>query len=290
MVIPASSFASPDGLQQRMVRSHRMDLPGFHFHLTTAKPFAELVFEHVHEHHTIFVVFAGRTRRCRGTTEGAPPQESPDAPGTMSFVPAGRRHRSVLVNGAFVSGYLSMGPELIEAACDRRIVAWAPAYNMRCKRLFAELGHLNRTAEQQGGIPQAVLEGMQYSLARSIARSFAGFRARPDDARLHPAALRRVLELMDQPAAASLSLTEMAQAAGLSTSAFTRAFRGSVGQTPGQYIQRPQARRLLATTDLSSSTIAARLGFSDSAHFANTFRRLCGSSPGKFRQGGEPSE
>jgi AraC family transcriptional regulator len=44
-----------------------------------------------------------------------------------------------------------------------------------------------------------------------------------------------------------------------------------------------RARQLLVTGTLPIGQIALRLGFADTPHFARTFRRHVGVSPGEFR-------
>lgn len=112
--------------------------------------------------------------------------------------------------------------------------------------------------------------------------------ALPAPARLAPAALRRVRELVEDELARDLSLDDLAAAAGLSRSHFARAFRAATGQTPYGYLRArrvARARVLLATTDLPAAAIADRVGFSSPSHLGRVFRSLVGVTPGRYRSG-----
>lgn len=90
--------------------------------------------------------------------------------------------------------------------------------------------------------------------------------------------LRRLcLEYME-----SLSIDEAAAECGLSVSHFCHAFKKATGKTLVHYLRdlrMAEAERLLATTDISISAIAASVGFEDPAYFGRVFRAVAGESP-----------
>lgn len=64
-------------------------------------------------------------------------------------------------------------------------------------------------------------------------------------------------------------------------------FRKNTGMSPLQYhydLQMREACRLLRTTTLGVSEIAARLGFGDALYFSRRFRKKTGSSPSQYRK------
>jgi LacI family transcriptional regulator len=68
---------------------------------------------------------------------------------------------------------------------------------------------------------------------------------------------------------------------------FHKHFQAATGQSPGEAIQQRQveeARRLLANTELSVTTIAENCGFSDSSNFARNFRALQEMTPMEYRK------
>jgi AraC family transcriptional regulator len=240
----------------------------------------------VSDQHVLFVTFDGGTDTSILTGDGLGRCEQRDFPGATSFIPAGRLHRSVLVRGRLVCGYIAFADSFVEAACGRRVQNWATAFNSASPRLVRQVSTLSRVSECRRAIARATLDALAVSIVRSVATTFAGVTMRKDDAWLSPAAMTRVLELIEGKLHENPPLAELASAANLSISAFSRAFRGSLGETPGQYIQRRRmvrAREMLLDSQMSASHIARALGFADRAHFANSFRRAHGCSPGQFR-------
>jgi AraC-like DNA-binding protein len=86
----------------------------------------------------------------------------------------------------------------------------------------------------------------------------------------------------DQP----LSLDSLAKVACLSKFHFQRAFCALLGLTPRDYLQRKRAlaaKRLLATTELSASEIALRVGYASRTSLTKQVRRWTGAAPGQLR-------
>lgn len=99
--------------------------------------------------------------------------------------------------------------------------------------------------------------------------------------------LRRVLAMVESRLPERFAVSELAQAARLGPSQFTRAFRTSVGVTPYAYIiQRrvARAKRHMLTTQDALVGIALDCGFADQAHFSRVFRRHVGQGPSLWRR------
>jgi AraC family transcriptional regulator len=97
----------------------------------------------------------------------------------------------------------------------------------------------------------------------------------------------RVIDFIQSDPAAPIRIPDMADVAGLSPSAFIRAFKRSTGLTPHRFVveQRLQAaRRLLAETDRPIADIALSSGFSSQSHFGAAFRAAVGVSPARYRR------
>src|SRR5262249_27711443 len=107
------------------------------------------------------------------------------------------------------------------------------------------------------------------------------------DGALSRTKLRAVIEYVDEPLDASLTLEHMAAVAHLSAYHFARQFKVATGQPPHQYViarRVDRAQELLQQDrDLSLAEIAASVGFSDQSHFSHHFKRLIGLTPGRFR-------
>lgn len=84
----------------------------------------------------------------------------------------------------------------------------------------------------------------------------------------------------------SIEVTELAHACSLSRSHFSRAFKRTTGLSPQDWIRHQridQAKQLIKDTRLSLTQISLDCGFSDQAHFCNTFSRSEGITPLAWR-------
>ncbi|MFK7954762.1 MAG: cupin domain-containing protein [Lysobacterales bacterium] len=83
------------------------------------------------------------------------------------------------------------------------------------------------------------------------------------------------------------TLPSMAQATGLSESAFTQRFKKHIGQTPGQYVRfwRMQAAASqLTSTSRSILDIATQVGYDSEVAFRKAFKATMGIAPGAYRR------
>jgi AraC-like DNA-binding protein len=108
----------------------------------------------------------------------------------------------------------------------------------------------------------------------------------PAQAALAPWLAKRVANHIGENLDRSLPLSELARVAQLSESYFTRAFKGTFGQTPHAFIicqrvERAQQEMLEGREPLSQ--IALACGFADQAHLARMFRRETGLAPSAWR-------
>jgi AraC-like DNA-binding protein len=112
------------------------------------------------------------------------------------------------------------------------------------------------------------------------------------EVRIHPR-VNRVLKFMAEELGESdgLSLTALADIAGLSPSRFMHVFTQSMGMPLRLYILHLRVQRacceLMAGATITSAAYSA--GFSDAAHLARTFRRLLGMTPTAFLLQRRPS-
>ncbi|QQL45980.1 helix-turn-helix domain-containing protein [Sulfuriroseicoccus oceanibius] len=102
-----------------------------------------------------------------------------------------------------------------------------------------------------------------------------------------PESVRRALEYIEENLEDPIQLEAAAKAAGLSVSAFSRAFKASTGLTLIEYVNRKRiewARRELLRRDVRVSEIAYKVGFSSLSQFNRTFSRVEGISPTQYRK------
>ena len=98
--------------------------------------------------------------------------------------------------------------------------------------------------------------------------------------------LKRVLAYIDENLGAAVSLADLASAAGLSRMYFAARFRAATGLRPHDYVlQRriERAKEMLARTEETLVNIALDVGFQTQAHFTTVFKKIVGSTPGRWR-------
>jgi AraC family transcriptional regulator len=99
--------------------------------------------------------------------------------------------------------------------------------------------------------------------------------------------LARALELFATNFDRPIRLDDVANAVRMSTSHFSRAFSGSVGEPPARYLRRYRVKRaqeMMLSTSKSLSEIALNCGFADQSHLTRTFSRMVGVSPAAWRR------
>lgn len=85
----------------------------------------------------------------------------------------------------------------------------------------------------------------------------------------------------------SISMTEMANLAGLSSTHFNRRFRQLLRVTPTEYLRSVRiqaAQGLLTKTSRTLAEIAVDVGFTDQSHLSKRFREVTGMTPAAWRK------
>ncbi len=94
--------------------------------------------------------------------------------------------------------------------------------------------------------------------------------------------VKKATEWAETHLSGSVTLEQLANAAGLSVSSFKRVFKAIVGITPHAFLLRKRVERaqtLLGKGDGSVTDIALACGFSSSQYFATAFKRIVGMTP-----------
>jgi AraC-like DNA-binding protein len=91
---------------------------------------------------------------------------------------------------------------------------------------------------------------------------------------------------IDESVDRNVSLTDIAEAAGLPAFRLYRSFEKSTGMTPHAYQRQARVRLAvkLIRADRPLGEIACATGFADQAHLNRWFRRMLGVTPGAYRQ------
>ncbi|MFH8662242.1 GlxA family transcriptional regulator [Streptomyces afghaniensis] len=99
-------------------------------------------------------------------------------------------------------------------------------------------------------------------------------------------ALEPLLEWIEDNLAHEVTLSALAERAGMSERTFSRRFREQTGTTPLQWLLRARVRRaqyLLENTDHSVERIARQAGFGSPTAFRERFRKVVGTTPYAYR-------
>lgn len=105
-------------------------------------------------------------------------------------------------------------------------------------------------------------------------------------ARPLPAALNRVVDLVERNLSGALTVDRLAAVAGLSRAHFVRVFTAALGLPPSDFVQArrmERIERLLLATEMTVTDIAAATGYADPNYLAKAFRRHRGMAPLAFR-------
>ncbi|MFE6335453.1 AraC family transcriptional regulator [Streptomyces sp. NPDC057798] len=256
---------------QRDVTAWRPRVPGvvevFHAHFTEyAYPM------HVHEAWTLLIVDDGAVRydldrhehgTPRGTVTLLPPHVPHNgAPAT----PHGFRKRVLYLDTSRLAG------DLIGAAVDTP--------ELRDPLLRHRVGQLHTALARPGDELEA-----ESRLTLVGERLRTHLRARPEGGpSCGPALARHLRELLDERVVEGLSLQEAAGLLQAHPAHLVRAFSTAYGIAPHQYLNSrrvDRARRLLLD-GRPIGEVATTTGFYDQAHLTRHFRKLVGTTPGRY--------
>lgn len=107
--------------------------------------------------------------------------------------------------------------------------------------------------------------------------------SQPDDRHTR---LQAAIDLARRRFAEPVRVSELADAAQLSTTQLERALRRTLGLSPKQLLLRArldEAIRRLEETDLPLASIASECGYYDQSAFTKQFQRAVGMAPGEYR-------
>ena len=134
---------------------------------------------------------------------------------------------------------------------------------------------------KNAGIKAAVLNLIVY-----LARNCAETAAVPKPAvSMKDESLKLAIGYIKSHINEKLSLTEIADEAGLSKYYFLREFKKMTGETPATFINKTRcenAKKMLKTGCYSIKEVCTKNGFEDLSYFSKIFKRYTGQTPSKY--------
>ena len=135
---------------------------------------------------------------------------------------------------------------------------------------------------------RAIASHVERNFSHEIRRPFEKYRFLEGDDLQHTDELIVEVQLaMQRRLQEPLRMVSLACEFGLSARSFDRRFREATGASPLAYLQQQRikvAKELLASTNLSVTEIAYRVGYVDHGHFARLFERALAVGPREYRR------
>lgn len=211
-------------------------------------------------------------------------------PGSLLFIPAGCNWHGWEV-GASSAAYLSVSVDpayltaLFSVTTAGKIVSFSPDLGFEDQDIMNAARGLGAEVSDPNSLSGMLAEAYVATIFVQMTRRQKRLRY-VQKGGLAAASLNRVIQKIEDELTESLSLSQLAQVAGLSVPHFCRAFKQSVGRSPYDFIIRrriERAKEYLLGSDMTITDIALSCGFSSSSHFSNTFRREAAASPLEYR-------
>lgn len=211
-----------------------------------------------------------------------------DRPGGVSILPAGT-HVSVVASSRTGCMVLEIDPtELQRTGNHGRSVELVSQLTIQDRQIALLMTAMQ--SDLEAGSPAGSLYGESLGAALStyLSQRYGTIAPKLEEYKggLPKPRLNRVREYIENNLENNVSLTELAEVAGVSLYHFAKAFKQSMGATPHQYVldrKVDRAKELLRDPNRSVLEASARTGFVDQSHFTKIFRRLVGVTPTEFR-------
>lgn len=213
-------------------------------------------------------------------------------PGALWVMPEGSRHSvrfEARVEGIALAFESTEFNRMVEAAGGKLAVPVMHSLAACPPKIEHLMRALAYESEESSSDDHLALECIATAIALSISQhAGATALACKSGPRLAPRQMRAVDAYVEEHLRVTISLAQMAGVANLSAFHFLRAFKGSFGITPAQYVLRrrvERAKALLRGTPMTVAEVGVRVGFDHVSHFSRAFRRVTGNPPSSYRAG-----
>lgn len=218
--------------------------------------------------------------------------ESAFKPGEMAMIPAGHEttYRGRLASHLRIALSTDILTEAVEQLGRAGTYARPQLQNVfRIEdQCVARLGDICSSELLQSAHPtqDILIESITMALLAHLLRSYGvSIQAHDGCSGSNAAAMRRVLDFMNQPLDDRISLSDLAAVSGISRFHLSRIFKKQFGISPIAYLERTRIERakdLIQRADLSLAEVAQMVGFADQSHFTRRFKHYAGYTPGAF--------
>jgi AraC family transcriptional regulator len=248
-----------------------------------------VIAQHEHVHDFLHVVLSGNVR-YEVLTAGKCLHYTAE-PGTTFVLPRGTVDE-LRWSGPTHRIAVALHPSLLLSAIDETIgqndIELTEHWNVTDRHIMSVL--LALTTDLDAGSPAGRLygESLSNALAVYLLSQYAVQRRVPTVPKggLPQYRLKRVLDYIGDNLAEDVSLSDLAELAGMSAHHFAELFKRSMTCTPHRYVLQERIKRAkIALRDPRCTILdaAAISGFPNSSHFARMFRRFVGVSPSQFQ-------
>lgn len=199
------------------------------------------------------------------------------ASGWMVFNEAGESHQNEVLAARTRCLNVELAPDLLARLDREGVRARESVLYMHSGAGIRFISRLYAAAIDPG--PELEVEG---ALVELLSHAWGC----PDGAERRPKWIARVLELLHARFRETLTITQIADEAGVTHVHLCRGFRRAVGCTIGDYVRflRTQwALGAVAADENPLAGVALQAGFADQSHMTRTFSRALGRTPGRLR-------
>ena len=194
--------------------------------------------------------------------------------------PAGESHGNKVGPGGARVIAIQPSPERVESLGT--VAQWLDGIHQRRDPRIHDLAtRLRGELDESSGCSPLMIEALALEMVAS------GFRGRRVRERTRPPFIQLAIDLINERFREPLTLSEIAEEAGVHPAHLTRTFREFEGSSIGEALREARVRwaaNQILTSDVPLSRIAHRAGFSDQSHMSRWIRRRFGMTPGSLRR------
>jgi AraC family transcriptional regulator len=227
---------------------------------------------HVHDAPVISLILRGVA--SEQISAGTQDIEAQDLILTPAFAPHGYRFREP---GKWVN--MQFSDEWLARLGDGQRLAYQTSRIIRSHAAVAWANRIHFEIHENDEASTLAIDGAMMLLTAEL------IRVQIDGAKVRPRWLRRVEEALEESAASTPSVEQLAAIAGVHPTHLLRTFRRHHGATISNFVRQrriQRARAEVAQAKRPLAMIALDAGFADQSHFTRVFKQTFGETPGQY--------